>query len=86
MSNKIRTCIVCKTKADKQDFIKFVRSKNGEICLDKDQRLEGRGCYVCNKTDCINKIKKSKAFNRAYKINVSEDMYDRVLEGLKDYK
>ena len=77
-----RTCIVCRRKDDKNNFIKIVRNKNGQIELDSHQNKNGRGCYLCNNSDCIEKLKKTKALNRVYKINLQEETYDRVLQGI----
>ena len=72
-----RTCNVCRTKNDKKNLVRFVRNKNGEISFDKNQKMDGRGCYVCS--ECLDKMKKSRVLNRAYKINVSESEYDRLI-------
>ena len=77
-----RTCIVCRAKRDKKDLIRIVHDKTGMIDVDNDGHKSGRGCYVCKKLECINQIKKSKALNRTYKTNVSEDVYDRILQSI----
>jgi len=77
-----RTCIVCRQKGDKDNFIRFVRGNDGVISLDKTQKKSGRGCYVCASDCCIEKFKKTKALNRAFKTNVPEETYDRLLQEL----
>ena len=78
-----RTCIVCRKKSDKNDFIRIVKSASGEISLDKSKKASGRGCYICNNDECLSKVKKTKALNRNYKTNISEDVYDSVLQAIK---
>ena len=51
MSNPIRTCMACKTKGTKDNFIKIVKNKNGTFQIEREQKLEGRGCYICNKKE-----------------------------------
>lgn len=79
----LRTCIVCKNKDDKNNFIRIVRNKNNEFSIDKSSKKNGRGCYVCNNTDCVQKLKKTHALNRAYKVNISEEIYDNILQQIR---
>ena len=81
-----RTCVICRNKSVKDSFIRIVRDKNGNISLDLDFNKNGRGCYICNNNTCIEKLKKSKALNRAYKVNVQEEIYDRILQEIKSTK
>ena len=69
-----RTCIVCRTKGEKNAFIRIVKTKNG-IFLDKTGKLAGRGAYICDSAECINKCKKTRALNRAFKQEISEETY-----------
>ena len=79
----IRTCIVCRNKFRKDELVKIVRNKQGEVSVDLESKKMGRGCYICNNDDCISKFKKTKALHKAYKTNISEDVYDRVLQRIK---
>ena len=69
-----RTCIVCLTKRDKSEFIRIVKTKE-DIVLDKTGKVAGRGAYICDSLECINKCKKTHALNRAFKQEVSEQTY-----------
>lgn len=72
-----RTCAVCRKKGEKQNFIKLVRTDN-EIVIDKEQKINGRGMYVCNSKECIQKAIKTKAPNRCFKREVSEKVYEEL--------
>ena len=74
-----RTCIVCRKKGDKPDFIRIVKTQDG-IFLDKTGKLAGRGAYICDSIDCINKCKKTRALNRAFKQEVSEETYGELVK------
>ena len=41
-----RTCIGCNEQKDKSDFIRIVKDKQGNICIDKTGKLSGRGAYI----------------------------------------
>ena len=70
--------MVCRSSHEKKEMLRFVKNKRGEILFDNNQNLEGRGCYVCKNNECLSKLKKTRALNRAFKTNVSEDVYDRL--------
>lgn len=74
-----RTCIVCREKSDKASFIRIVKTQNG-IILDKTGKLAGRGAYICDKLECLQKCKKNHALNRAFKQEISEETYNQLLE------
>ena len=38
-----RTCMGCNVKKDKNEFIRIVKNKNGEINIDKTGKMPGRG-------------------------------------------
>ena len=71
-----RTCIACRTKGVKENFLKIVKNKNGDFSIERDIRLDGRGAYICKKQECIDKCKKSKALNRAVKTVVPAEIYE----------
>lgn len=79
----LRTCIVCRKKGDKHDFIRIVKDKNNSISIDKQEKKNGRGCYVCDNTECVEKLYKTRALNRAYKTNISEKIYDDILQAIR---
>ena len=74
-----RTCIVCRKKGSKENFLKIVKNKNGEFAIERDVKLEGRGAYICkNSSECFEKCIKTKAFNRAFKTNVPVSLYEEL--------
>ena len=75
----IRTCIACKTAKPKKELIRVVKF-NDQIKLDLTGKLNGRGAYVCNDENCIQKLKKQKLLNRAFSLQVEDSVYDKILE------
>ena len=75
-----RTCIVCRKKGDKSNFIKIVKNKNGEVLIETDKKLDGRGAYVCKNEQCLNSLKKTKALNRAFKTAIPENIYEGIVK------
>ena len=73
-----RTCIGCNSKKDKKDLIRIVKNKQNEIIIDRTGKQEGRGAYICNNIDCLEKAKKSKKLDRALDINISEKTFEEL--------
>ena len=55
-----RTCMGCNQKKDKKDLIRIVKNKENEISIDKTGKQEGRGAYICNNVECLDKVIKTK--------------------------
>ncbi|MCQ2387227.1 MAG: YlxR family protein [Clostridia bacterium] len=75
----MRTCIVCKACKPKKELNRIVKTENGFV-LDKTGKLNGRGAYICDNPECINKLVKQKALNRVFKENVPDSVYVNIVE------
>lgn len=73
-----RTCIGCNAKKDKNDLVRIVKNKQGEIILDRTGKLDGRGAYICDSIDCLEKAKKSKRLERTFEISIDEKIYEEL--------
>lgn len=73
-----RTCIGCNIKKDKIDLIRIVKNKSNEINIDKSGKLEGRGAYICDDLNCLEKAIKSKRLERTFEMKISEDVYENL--------
>lgn len=78
-----RTCIVCRKKGTKDNFLKIVKNKDGEIHLETNKRLDGRGAYICKSEECVSLAEKKRALNRAFKTEVKTEVYQEIANGLK---
>ena len=81
MNKKIpmRTCIACRSEKPKKELIRVVKFGD-EISLDLTGKANGRGAYVCNDKDCIEKLKKGRLLNKTFSCHVSEETYDKIVE------
>ena len=73
-----RTCIVCRKKGEKENFLKIVRNKDGTIAIETDKKLNGRGAYVCKNIECAKKCQKTKALNRVFKTEIPQNIYEDI--------
>lgn len=73
-----RKCIACNTKKDKYYLIRIVKNKNGEILVDKTSKQDGRGAYICNNIECLEKVIKTNRLGRTFKINIDKKIYENI--------
>ena len=74
--NPQRTCMGCNQKKDKKDLIRIVKNKNNEISVDKIGKAEGRGAYICDNANCLEKAIKTKRLERVFEMKISEEIYN----------
>jgi len=74
----LRMCIACREMKDKRELLRIVKNKDGEIFIDKTGKSNGRGAYVCKSLECLEKLKKQKALNKAFKCAISDDLYSQI--------
>ena len=77
-----RKCIACQERDNKKKLIRIVKNKDNEIFLDPSGMSNGRGAYVCANHEFLSKAIKSKALNRAFKMDVEDDVYKHLLDEL----
>ena len=73
-----RTCMGCNQKKDKKELIRIVKNKKNEINIDKTGKLEGRGAYICDSIDCLEKAIKSKRIERIFEQKIPEEIYEKL--------
>lgn len=73
-----RTCMGCNIKKDKKDLIRIVKDKDGNINIDKTGKLEGRGAYICDNIDCLEKAIKTKRIERVFEAIITDDVYNNL--------
>lgn len=80
----MRQCVGCREMLPKRELIRVVRSPEGEIALDFRGKNPGRGAYVCAKTECLARAKKSRALERAFGCAVPDEVYDALCREMEE--
>ncbi|MBN1956602.1 MAG: DUF448 domain-containing protein [Desulfuromonadales bacterium] len=62
-----RTCVACRAEKNKKQLLRFVLSPGNDVLLDYQQRLPGRGVYVCSQEQCLKMAVKKQAFRRGFR-------------------
>jgi len=78
-----RMCIVCRAMKGKGELLRVALSPDGIFSVDERGKMPGRGAYVCLTGGCVDKLTKSRALNRAYKREVSGEIYKKAEEVIK---
>ncbi|MCT4585485.1 MAG: YlxR family protein [Peptostreptococcaceae bacterium] len=81
----IRKCINCFEQSTKKTLLRIVKTKDNEVFLDKTGKANGRGAYVCD-LNCLEEAIKKRALQRAFKIEIKEEVINKIKEDMKDGK
>ncbi len=73
-----RTCMGCNEKKDKKDLIRVVKNKEGQINIDKTGKMNGRGAYICDNIECLEKAIKTKRIERVFETKIENEIYDKL--------
>lgn len=76
----MRTCVITKEKYPKKELIRVVRTPEGEVVVDETGKQNGRGAYLKKDKDVIEKARNNKALERHLEIEISNDIYDELIE------
>ena len=71
-----RTCIGCNQVKLKKALIRIVKNKEEQIFIDKTGKANGRGAYICNNIECLEKAIKSKRLERTFKTSIDNSIYE----------
>lgn len=81
-----RTCLGCREAKSQDQLVRVVRSPDGDVLVDLQGKLPGRGAYLCNDRSCIESAVDRKQFDRAFKKSCqaidSKQLIDRISQEL----
>ncbi|MDD6237582.1 MAG: YlxR family protein [Clostridiales bacterium] len=80
----MRMCNGCGEMKPKKELIRVVKSKEGEISLDLTGKKAGRGAYICNSPECLQKARKARRLEKAFSAKIPNEIYDEMEQQLKD--
>lgn len=74
----MRRCIGCMESFPKKELVRIVKNKENEIKLDLTGKLNGRGTYICRKSECFENAVKSKRLSKSIESEIPEYVYDEI--------
>ena len=77
-------CIACRGAYEKKQMLRIVKDKDGNISLDFSGKKAGRGAYICDSAQCIDKCVKNKLLSRNFGQEISVEVYDAIKKQYAD--
>ena len=78
-----RTCLGCREVRNKNELVRIVRTPEGEVIVDAKGRANGRGAYICSNAECLRKAVRTKALERALKVEIPEAIIESLARDLE---
>ena len=82
MAKKIplRQCVGCGEMKGKKEMLRVLKTPEDEICIDATGRKNGRGAYICPKSECLQKAIKNRGLERSLKECLQKARKNKGLE------
>jgi len=72
----LRRCTGCREMKSKKELVRVVRDPEGVFSVDRTSKKSGRGAYVCENAECLEKAYRTKGFERSFGCAVPAEVYD----------
>ena len=76
----VRRCVGCGEHFPKAELVRVLRTPEGEVTLDLTGKKSGRGAYICKKSACLKKARKSKRIESSLECSIPDSVYDIMEE------
>ena len=74
----LRMCIACRQMQEKKNLVRIVKNKDNEVFIDSTFKANGRGAYICDCAECLEKVIKSKRLEKVLESQISEEVYNNL--------
>ena len=74
----LRSCVITKEQLPKQELLRIVRTPYGEVQVDETGKLNGRGAYIKEDIEVLEKAKKSGLLAKRLECNISDEVYEEI--------
>lgn len=76
--------MACNENKPKNELIRIVKDKEGNIEVDLTGKMNGRGAYICPDDECFIKAKQSKILEKTLKTHISDEIYENIKKAITD--
>ena len=73
-----RTCMGCNETKNKNELIRIVKNKEEKIFVDETGKADGRGAYICNNAECLERAIKSKRLEKCFETKIDNEIYESL--------
>ena len=81
-----RTCIGCGQTKSKNDLLRIVKDKENNVFVDLTGKKNGRGAYICNNVQCLEKAIKSNRLEKNFETKIENKIYESLRGVIIDNK
>jgi predicted RNA-binding protein YlxR (DUF448 family) len=74
----------CGRSLSKAELLRLARAADGRLRLDRDGRIQGRGAYVCRRSECADRIAAGGALARSLRGSVAID--SETLDSIREWQ
>lgn len=76
----LRKCVISNEQLPKQELLRVVKNKEGQVFIDTTGKINGRGAYLKKDLSVIKKAIKTKKMDRHLDIKIPDEIYETLLE------
>ncbi len=66
----------CNQAKEKNELLRIVKSKEGNIEIDLTGKKNGRGAYICKNEKCLGQVMKSKRLQKVFEQELGQEIYE----------
>ena len=74
----MRMCVGCREMKPKMTLLRVVKPQDGDARIDRTSKAPGRGAYVCDDIECLNRAIKSRALDRALDCKIDGEVIEQL--------
>lgn len=74
----LRKCIVTNEMKPKQELIRIVRNKDGDVFVDPTGKKNGRGAYLSKDLAVIQQAKETGILNQQFQADIDSGIFDEL--------
>ena len=63
---------------NKSELVRIVKQNDGKIFVYKTGKANGRGAYICNNVECLDKAIKSKRLEKNFETKIDNEIYESL--------
>jgi uncharacterized protein len=78
----VRTCVGCRERAGKGEFVRVVRQPAGQVSVDPTGMSPGRGAYVHRTESCVRQAVRRGSLAKALKASLDDAEVSRLVDEL----
>ena len=71
----MRKCVGCGEMKSKKEMMRVLKTSENEFLLDATGQKNGRGAYLCQSKECLEKAIKNKGLERSFKQAIPKEVY-----------